>query len=138
MSKFTTQPISIQIAKAFKCSNASVALYTEHSLNKTEFHCSDRFHQKMLHINLKSLSKLSHNINQNSDTPWHYPGDTALTMNATAKAHMSSRGIDPTGLGQWTWTSLEGRYKILSTCISAYCLCTNKFGLSTTWSQHVQ
>ena len=35
MSKFTTQPKSIQIIKAHKNSNASVALYAEYSLNET-------------------------------------------------------------------------------------------------------
>ena len=88
MSKYTTEPKSIQISKAFKSSNESVALYAEHSLNESKFHFSDRFHQRMLHINPKSLSKLSHNIHRNSDTPWHYPGGTTLTMNATTKAHM--------------------------------------------------
>ena len=72
MNRYTTQPKSIQIAKAFKISNASVALYAEHSLNKSEsnFHFSDSFHQRMLNINPKSLSKLSHNTHRNSDTPW--------------------------------------------------------------------
>ena len=92
----------------------------------------------MLHINPKSLSKLSHNIHRNSDTLRHYPGDTALTMNATAKANMSSNGDDPTGIGRWNWTRLEGRYKIFSTWILAYRPCTNKSRLSTTWSQHVR
>ena len=92
----------------------------------------------MLHIKPKLFSKLSHNIHQNSNTPWHYPGSIALTMNTTAKAHMLYTGIDSTGLGQWTWTCLEGRYKIFSTCILAYCPCTNKPGLLTTWRKHVQ
>ena len=72
MNRYTTQPKSIQIAKAFQISNASVALYAEHSLNKSEskFHFSDSFHQGMLNINPKSLSKLSHNTHRNSDTPW--------------------------------------------------------------------
>ena len=61
----------------------------------------------------------------------------ALTMNATAKAHMSY-GKDPTGLGRWIRTRLEGRYKIFFTCISVYCSCTNKTGLSPTWSQQVR
>ena len=32
-------------------------------------------------------------------------------MNAIVKAHRSSNGDNPTGLGRWTWTRLEGRYK---------------------------
>ena len=140
MNRYTTQPKSIQIAKAFKISNVSVSLYAEHSLNESEskFHFSNSFHQRMLNINPKSLLKLSHNTHRNLDTPWRYPGGTALTMNATAKAHMTSTGNDSTGLGRWTWTHLEGRYKTFSTCISAYRPCTNKEGLSTTWNQHVR
>ena len=88
----------------------------------------------MLHINPKSLSKLSRNIHRNSDTPWYYPGGTALTV----KAHISSSGISPTRLGQWTWTCLEGRYKIFSTCILAYYPFTNKSSLPTTWRQYLQ
>ena len=137
MSKFTTQPKSIQIAKAFKCSNASVALYAEHSLNETKIHFSNRFYQGMLNTNLKLSSKLSHNIHRNFDTLEHYPEGIALTMNAATEAHMSSTGTDPTGLGRWTWTRLERRYKIFFIFISTYCPCTSKSGLSTTWSQHV-
>ena len=44
MSKFTTQPKLIWIAKFFKCSNASVALFAKHSLNETDIQFSDRFH----------------------------------------------------------------------------------------------
>ena len=95
MSKYTTQSKSIQIVKAFKHSNASLALYAKHSLNESNFYFSDRFRQRMLNINPKLLSKLSFNVHCNSDTPWRYPGGMALTMNATAKAHMSSNKKRP-------------------------------------------
>ena len=54
-------------------------------------------------------------------------------MNTTAKAHISSSGVDLTGLGRWNWTRLEGQYNTFSTCDSAYCPCASNSGLSTTW-----
>lgn len=98
MSNFIVQPKLIQIAEALMCSSASVALYAEHSLNESKIHFSNHFHQRMLNINPKSLSKLSHNIHCNVNTPWNYPGGTVLTINTTIKVHMSSTVADPSGL----------------------------------------
>lgn len=98
MSNYILQPKPLQIARLFKVSNASVALYAKHSLNKPEIPSTHHFHQRMTNTNPKSLSKISCNIHAKNNTLWNYPGGTTLTMDATTKAHMLSSGKDSTGL----------------------------------------
>ena len=99
-----------QIAKAFKKSNASVALYAEHSLNQKskQIPTTKRFHQRMINVNPSSLSKISFNVHANDDTPWNYPGGTALTVDRISRGHHANNGVDSSGLGRWTWIRLEG------------------------------
>ena len=71
MQQFIMSAKLEQIAKAFKQSNASVALYAEHSLNQKskEIPMTERFHQRMINVNPSSLSKISFNDHANDDTP---------------------------------------------------------------------
>ena len=57
MGQYIMQEKSEQIATAFKKSNASVALYAEHSLNQNskEIPITERFHQRMINVNPSSL-----------------------------------------------------------------------------------
>ena len=89
MQQFVMSAKLEQIAKAFKQSNASVALYAEHSLNQKskEIPMTERFHQRMINVNPSSLSKISFNEHANDDTPWYYPGGTALTMDRITRGH---------------------------------------------------
>ena len=61
MGQYIMQEKSEQIATAFKKSNASVALYAEHSLNQNskEIPITERFHQRMINVNPSSLSKIA-------------------------------------------------------------------------------
>ena len=102
---------SEQIATAFKKSNASVALYAEHSLNQKsrDISVTERFHQQMLNVNPSSLSKITFNAHANADTPWYYFGETALTVDCISRGHHTANGVASSGLGRWTWIRLEDR-----------------------------
>ena len=56
MGQYIMQEKSEQIATAFKKSNASVALYAEHSLNQNsmDIPITERFHQRMINVNPSS------------------------------------------------------------------------------------
>ena len=128
-----------QIANAFRKSNASVALYAEYSLNQNlkQIPMTERFHQRMINVNPSSLSKISFNVHTNDDTPWNYPGGTALTVDRISKGH-HVRKVDLSGLGRWTWIRLEGRLNTFSNYIAAYRPCRNENDAASTWNQHVR
>ena len=102
MGQYIMHNKSEQIATAFKKSNASVALYAEHSLNQKskEIPITERFHQRMINVNPSSLSKIAFNTHANDDTPWCYPGGTALTVDRISRGHHTKNGVDSSGLGR--------------------------------------
>ena len=140
MKQFIMSSKSEQIAKAFKKSNASVALYAEHSLNQKskQIPTTERFHQRMINVNPSSLSKISFNVHANDDTPWNYPGGTALTVDRISRGHHASNGVDSSGLGRWTWIRLEGKLNTFASYIAAYRPCHNDKDVASTWNQHVR
>ena len=91
-----------QIATAFKKSNASVALYAEHSLNQKskQILMTECFHQQLINMNPSSLSKISLNDHTNDDTPWNCPGGTALAVDFISRGHHVGNGVDSLGLGR--------------------------------------
>ena len=106
MKQYIMNEKSEQIATAFKKSNDSVALYAEHSLNQKskDIPITERFHQKMISVNPSSLSKIAFNTHANDDTPWCYPGGTALTVDHISRGHQTSNGVDSSGLSRWNST----------------------------------
>ena len=122
MQQFIMSAKLEQIAKAFKQSNASVALYAEHSLNQKskDIPMTERFHQQMINVNPSSLSKISFNEHANDDTPWYYSGGIALTIDRIPREHHVGNGVDLSGLGRWTWIRLEGKLNTFATYIVAY------------------
>ena len=140
MKQYLMNEKSEQIATAFKQSNASVALYAEHSLNQKskEIPITERFHQRMINVNPSSLSKIAFNTHTNEDTPWNYPGGAAMTVDRICRSHHTKNGVDSSGLGRWTWMRLEGRLNTFVTYIAAYRPCRNERDVASTWNQHVR
>ena len=134
---------SEQISTAFKKSNASVTLYVEYSLNQKskQIPVTKQFHQQMINMNSSSLSKIAFNVHANVDTPWYYPGGTALTVDCISRRHHTANGVDSSGLGRWRWIRLEGRLNTFASYIAAYRPyrpCRNVKDVALTWNQHVR
>ena len=140
MKQFIMCEKSEQIATAFKKSNASVALYAEHSLNQKsrDIPVTERFHQLMLNVNPSSLSKIAFNAHANVDTPWYYPGRTALPVDCISNGHHTTNRVDSSGLSRRTWIRLEGRLNTFVSHIAAYRPCRNVKDVASTWNQHVR
>ena len=117
-----------------------MALYAEYSLNQNlkQIPTIERFHQRMTNVNPASLSKISFNVHANKDTPWNYPGGTALTVDRISRGHHISNGVDSSGLGRWMWICLEGRLNTLASYIAAYQPCRNEKDVVSTWNQHIR
>ena len=46
----------------------------------------ERFHQRMINVNPSLLSKIAFNTHANEDTPWNYPGGTAIQLTVYVEA----------------------------------------------------
>ena len=49
-----------------------------------------------------------------------------------------SHGVDPTGLGIWSWICVRGKYNQLTRFVSCYRPVHSVSGTGGTWSQHIQ
>ena len=127
---------SDKTSKAFKESQAGIALYAEISLVESKLEAADRFSTRMKRDSPHSFSNVTSNIHEKEATIWNQAGGAAFTLQNNIKAHQTTYGEDTTGLGRWTWTRLRGKATTFTTIISAYRPCKNGTGLSTVWSQH--
>ena len=102
---------AIKTATAFKASKASVALYTELSINEKGLSNDEKFDNRMKAFSPKSCSIVSSNQKIGKDTPWNLVGGTALTIDEGFASHKTTQGsgCNPRGLGRWVWTRLRGR-----------------------------
>lgn len=109
------------IAKAFKTSKASIALYAEVDINKSKIPFNERFDQRMRRISLSSRSFLVNNKVTASNS-WCNPEGIAITIDGNFRSHMTPDGYgkDLTGLGRWNWVRLRGANGMKTRFISAY------------------
>lgn len=126
------------IAKAFKTSKASIALYVAVDINESKIPFNERFDQRMRRISPGSRSFLTNNTVTSSNS-WCNPGGTAITIDGNFWAHMTLDGYgkDLMGLGRWNWIRLRGANGIKTRFILAYRPCESKEGTSTVWTQQV-
>ena len=67
------------------------------------------------------------------------PGGTAVIANSKLSARMKNKGVDPRGLGRWTWIRCGEENKLHTTFFSVYrpCVPSTSAG-STTYDQHLR
>ena len=137
MKQYIMNGKSEQIATAFKKSNASVALYAEHLLNQQskDIPTTKQFHQWMVNVNPSFLSKIAFNAHANVDTPWYYPGETALTVDHISRGYRTANEVDSSGVGRWTWICLERHLNTFANYIATYRPCCNVKDVASTWNQ---
>ena len=50
----------------------------------------------------------------------------------------TSHGVDPCGLGRWSWVRIRGKHDQYTRFVSGYRPCHNARGTGSVWSQHVR
>ena len=130
---------SVQMSKAFKDSNANIALYAEPSINDRFLNPNEKFNDRMKMKNPGSFSMLSYNSNMGEEATWDTIGGTAITMDANFTSHMTKQGygMDKTGLGRWCWIRLRGCCNIFTRFVTAYRPCKNTKSIRGAWGQQV-
>lgn len=94
-----------QTSQAFTDSNASIAMYTELSIDEYQLPEHEKFNNRMWIFNPNSVSIISSNSTiEISETPWNFIGGTSIIINKGFVLHMTSQGKGryKTGLGRWT------------------------------------
>ena len=120
---------SEETSKAFRGSNASLAMYTETGLNQWKLQPADRFNERMRKYNPKSISYHFHNTNLGEEATWNVVGGTAITLDENLGSHKVSEGYgtDKEKLGRWTWIRVRGKNEVHTRFVSAYKPCKNTF-----------
>jgi hypothetical protein len=122
-------------SRAFKDSQAEIALYAECSLIKSLLPAGNGFNNRMRIRSPNSFSRLTNNTNEHHIAKWNQRGGAAFTVQYNIKSHQTSHGINKSGLGRWIWTRLCGKGTSYTRLVSAYLPCNNK-GIGTVWTQH--
>ena len=79
---------------------------------------ADRFEGWFSHK--KVICSNNWKINPNLSKPFQSGGTAMIATNATASFTLTS-GVDPQGLGRWSWIRLTGKHGLTTRIISAYC-----------------
>jgi hypothetical protein len=116
----------------------------ESNVNWSQLNASAQFHERILHTWDKTHASLAYNRTVTSRSPsslravssFHQYGGVALLSTTQAAHRVSKSGLDPTGLGRWTWTSYQGRSFVSLKVVAAYRPCLSD-GPSSTYSQQV-
>jgi hypothetical protein len=84
-------------------------------------------------------SNFAHNIRELLDTDRLQPGGTAIVVAPTLQSRCQEKGQDPTGLGRWAWTRLQGTSDYNTSMFSAYrpCLPSGP-GVNTVYAQQAR
>jgi len=134
----TTKSKSIHIARAFRSSNAGMALFAEHGLNGAKRQSPHLFNTRMKSMGPRSFSYITNNINEKAVAYWNQTGGTGFTINLLFRSHKDDHGCDRTGLGRWTHLRFRGTGQTTVRMISAYRPCQNKRDYGSVWNQHCQ
>jgi hypothetical protein len=125
---------SVATSRAFKDSEAGIALYAECSLIGSLLPAGNGFNNKMRILSPNSFSRLTNNTNERHIATWNQRGGAAFTVQNNIKSHQTSHGTNKSGLGGWIWTRLCGKGTSYTRLVSAYRPCNNK-GIGTVWTQ---
>ena len=126
---------SLHNARAFRASNAGVALIAEHCLNEAKLPLRDLFQTRMREVTPDSFSYITNNINEKDVASWNQTGGTGFTISHLFKSHKTTHGCDPTGLGRWSSVRFRGKADTSVRMISAYRPTCNKDGYGSVWNQ---
>jgi hypothetical protein len=73
------------------------------------------------------------------DTDRLQPRGTAIVVAPSLQSRCSDKGQDPTGLGRWTWTRIQGTSNYNTSIFSAYRPCvSSSAGVNTVHAQQAR
>ena len=90
-------------------------------------------------LDLKPGSRTAYACNKNEQTTIKQQGGTCITITEKYGQYAQEVGVDPTGLGRWSWIRLTGDNDLHTTIIYAYSPCKpRKTSLLSTYAQQMR
>jgi hypothetical protein len=84
-------------------------------------------------------SNFAHNTCELQDTDRLQPGGTTIIAAPNLQSRCQEKGQDPTGLGRWVWTRVQGTSDYNMLFFSAYRPCLpSGAGVNTVHAQHAR
>ena len=80
-------------------------------------------------------TRCAHNIHDRSGTKQQWGGTGVLT-HGTLAHYSGGSGVDPSGLGRWTWSLFTGKNNLKLRVVSIYIPCPNYTGEICVHAQH--
>ena len=95
----------------------------------------DSIHARIKHFWKASRSTTSHNRHSGA-TSTHCQGGTASLLLGDIAHRGDETGVDPKGLGRWSWQTIKGPHQSFIKVILAYAPSKTKNGIGSVWCQH--
>jgi hypothetical protein len=106
-------------------------------VNWTKLQGCDKWHDRIAARRIHS--SLAHNVQELTDTDRLQAGSTGLFIGAEHQGRCRTHGQDPTGLGHWAWTRIQGTSDYNMSLFSAYRPCeSSNPGVNTVYAQHTR
>ena len=87
-----------------------ILLFAEHGLNPRKLGSGQSWHDRM---GLQKAMRSAHSVlGYSTDVDyesWKVQGGTGITVTKDYKVRKVRHGVDPTGLGRWTWMLIKGK-----------------------------
>jgi hypothetical protein len=95
----------------------------------------DKWHERI--AGRRVHSNLAHNVRELADTDRLQAGGTGLSIGPEHQGRCRTHGHDPTGLGRWAWTRIQGTSDYNTSLFSAYIPCASSNpSVNTVYVQH--
>jgi hypothetical protein len=130
---FKSQPFVARVCSP----DVSATLAQEMGINWSKLKGRDKWHERL--AGRRVHSNLAHNVREVDDTDRLQAGGTGLCIGAEHQGRCRTHGQDPTGLGRWAWTRIQGTSDYNTSLFSAYRPCASSNpGIGTVYSQHIR
>jgi len=110
----------------------------EHCLNLSKLQSGQLWTDQMSMATLGTFSAFGYNKTELCRAEWDQVGGSAVTVTKQLRAMKEAHGVDPTGLGRWSWIRVRGKYEQFVRFVSCYCPVPGGGGTGGAWCQHVR
>ena len=127
-------------AAAMSTGAYDVALFAEHGLNPAKLKSGQLWTDRMsIEASTRgSFSSFGYNKQELIRSKWNQIGGTACMVSKQFRSMLTSHGVDPRGLGRWSWVRIRVKNNQYARFVFGYRPCHNSSGFGSVWSQHVR
>ena len=125
-------------AEAVAYGGFDVTMVAEHCLNLSKLQSGQLWTDRMSMTIRGTYSAFGYNKTELCRAKWDQVGGSAVTVTKQLRAMKEAHGVDPTGLGRWSWIRVRGKHEQFVRFVSCYRPVPGGGGTGSAWSQHVR